>query len=160
MLLRRATIFLRTAIISGVLSSMSVAFIPLRRLVKSSVSECLLIIIASVFWGGLLLEQIFLWRAHELRGIMQEKGVRLKRLAKARPGITTFRSNREATLADAGVILFAMLMLITSVVNMDANWSIPICLALFLASFHLHCIFNGKTYRYVKVIHRKKRGKR
>lgn len=110
--------------------------------VKKSISY----IIASVFWVGIIGEQIFFWICNHLR-----KRIEIKRSEISYSngiGIISFFKNPNAVVADivmfASVLVFA-LMLIFKVVE---QWAVVLCLSIIFLSFNLHSFLNGKNYIY------------
>ncbi len=108
-------------------------------------------VMSALFWLSLAAQcaVTVLWR--NLRAGMIKKGARSKKLENAEIGVISFLKNREAVITDA--ILFASALYFASVVifRAQSGWMIISSLCLVFLSFSLHCILNGRNYRYYKV---------
>lgn len=112
------------------------------------------IILSASFWGGLIAEQVFIWLADRLR--KRELSKNVKETEKHRVGIASFCKTKAGTVSD---IVFAV-SFITFVVLFIGGWGISfaqyLCLFLIVLSFRVHCIANGKNYRYILYLQKRR----
>ncbi len=121
----------------------------------------LIYIIASGFWLSLILEIILVVLTTFKRKELEEKGYKAKSLRDAQAGIVSFFKNFEASIAD--VILFICAISTVVIVRSQTNTQaiIIVDFSLLFLTFNLHCILNGKNYRYIKSLNQyKKRSKK
>lgn len=160
MILRRATCYLRLSVTFAVLSSVAFACIPICNAFGEDTEQAMIIVIASIFWGGLILEQVFFWMANFHRKKIQKRTTRKKLPTKRFAGALTFWSNVEARVCDVllGVSLVSTFTLM--ILGVQDDWLVMTSLTLLLSSFNLHCLFNGRTYGYVKAFNQIKKEQR
>ncbi len=105
------------------------------------------IIIALLFWGGLLSELI-------LVGVtsFDRKCVKLnKNQKKMKIGLISFIKTPVGRIADILFLISAMIFMIQLCLNVsDVKSVIPVLSVLYL-SFHMHCLYNGINYRILRV---------
>ncbi len=113
------------------------------------------IAIPIVFWGGLLCEQFFFWNAVRLiKIICQNSNLQFRRIS-SRIGVLEFSKTTEGFIADlllATSFIVTVLCIIFPTIIEALQY---ITFFLFVLSFRLHCIFNGKNYRYKKLLIRR-----
>lgn len=99
-----------------------------------------------LFWAGLLLGVLFWALAYgKCRASEGYKKIR----AKSRPGFIAFFSNKPAIAADALLALSLVLTVVSVFVRI--NYILSLCsLFILLFTFHMHYLFNGRVYKYIK----------
>lgn len=119
-----------------------------------SVSIPLICITEVIFWGCMVAGYALLAMINKSR---KSKIKGKQTLKKAKPGVICFFSNRFA-------IVFDMIMGLSFVLTI-IFWIFPVLncavietFAVFLFSLHMHSIFNGVNYKYIKSISDKKEG--
>lgn len=65
-------------------------------------------------------------------------------------GVISFFKNREAMAADILLFMSAASIVVMVWLGYDQQWVVLLCISLLFLSFSLHCIYNGKNYRYKK----------
>lgn len=158
-MLQRTTYLLKVSIGCIILSSLAFACIPLCSSAESSFGKACSIIIACVFWGGLILGQVFFWRANEGRKSIQQRAFKSRRLKNASIGLVTFGTSKEAKICDITFVISLFASIAFNFFKVRLNWLVIFSLAVLILSFNLHCILNGKTYRYIKVFHLAKKNR-
>ena len=106
--------------------------------------------IGVLFWCTVLLLLIFLILESWERRRMEKKKCK-KRL----PGILRFFSCKEAVVAEISIIVFAALLVVAAILQIEAYAAKLVCLVLLLISFMLHCVFNGKNHEFYKQLLKK-----
>ena len=107
-------------------------------------------ITVSVFWSTLLVEIVFVLLSSGERKKCEKSVYRNKAQETRLPGIITFISNTEAVTADILSLLFAGVVICLKWLRIINVWVIITSVSILFLSFNLHCIFNGKNYRYLK----------
>ena len=151
-LFRRFNRLFWLAIICCALSGMVLCCIPFINLNGSSTQKTNLYIFGGLFWIGIILEQLFFWRTNSLRKKAEgENGENTYSLSsKSRIGIFSFFQNIEAIICDIVLILSAVLVVLSVVLQIKEQWLIIVSIVLLFLSLNLHCFFNGKNYLYKK----------
>lgn len=143
---------LRLAIVCSVISSGAVLISMLD--VDGTQKLFFAILASSLFWGGLIAEQMCVWNANKLRKNI-ESGSSVRKV-RGWPGVCSFFKTESGFLAD---VLF-ILSLITYIVLAIGNWGVNVAQYIFIfllvLSFRLHCILNGKNFRYKKILAKRK----
>ena len=120
---------------------------------KDAAEQALIYSASSIFWAGLILEQIFIWMANAKRKKTADKN---EKKDKSRPGIISFFKTRLGKISDIVFILSFITYIIMLVTEVGIDFSQYVILFLIVLSFRFHCISNGKNYIYRQEI--KKRG--
>lgn len=92
-----------------------------------------------LFWGGLILAVVFT--------ILINKTANQKN-SNNKSGIITFFSNKTAAIFDVTMIISSIIFVIILIVNSMSNVAIVV-FSIFIFSFEMHCVFNGKNYKYI-----------
>lgn len=152
-MLQRTTNLLKLSIGCVVASSLAFLCIPICSSIEGIPGKAFSIIVATVFWGGLILEQVFFWRANDGRKNIQQRAFKSRRLKNASVGLVTFGTSREARICDIAFAVSLVTSIAFNFLRIQIDWLVILSLAVLLLSFNLHCILNGKTYRYIKAFH-------
>lgn len=143
---------LRVAIICSLISSVSLLFSMLD--VNDSKDFVFKIFASSLFWIGLIAEQIFIWKVNKFRKNMESK-LSVRKI-QGLPGICSFFKTESGFIADIVLILSFITCIVLAIGNWGVNVTQYIFIFLLVLSFRLHCILNGKNFRYKKIIAKRK----
>ncbi len=113
-----------------------------------------LLIFGVLFWVGLALEQIFFWRSWKL---MKEVDCKRKKRLKGRVGILSIGATTEGFAADIVFALALLTFILCEIVKFEESVLQYLLICVIVLSFRMHCILNGKNYRYRKI--NKKKGR-
>jgi len=112
------------------------------------------VILSTLFWGGLIAEQVFIWLADRLR--KQELPKNLKSKKRQRVGIASFCETKVGIATDVVFVISLMIYIVLFV----GDWGVLVvqyvCLFLIVLSFRVHCIANGKNYRYILYLQKRR----
>lgn len=152
MLVKRTITFFRLSMLSMLAATIGLACIPVLS-EFTALSYCA----AAVFWLGVIFQQVFFWIGNAGRKKMEQKVFRVKRGGKGALGIICFGSNRKATICDC--VMFASIIAVVLEIAFSAkqDWLIMISLVALFLSFNLHCVLNGKNYRYFSAFYNHKK---
>ncbi len=134
----------------AVLEFVLILCVPLVNLDGSSAQKTGAYILAALFWICIAIEGIFVHLSTQERRWMERRGFRNRALKHSPAGVISFFKNLEATVVDA--VLFASVILVVILVwtQVKTGWMIMAGISVLFLSFNLHCILNGKNYRYLK----------
>ncbi len=145
----KCRLYSRISLIFSVISSLPILFCIMNP--QSDKDEKTLVFIASsVFWAGLIAEQVFIWMANFQRKKLSENK------KSAYPGIISFFKTKPGKVSDIVLIVSVTVFIIMSAAKISVNVGQFILLFLIVLSFRFHCITNGKNYSYKS--EKKKRG--
>lgn len=111
-----------------------------------NINKVFVFLIPLIFWVGLFFEQLFFWQANALRKKIEDTGQ--FRRARGRPGIISFLRSEWGFIADLTLTVSLIVYLVLWAGNWGKNIIQFIILFFIVLSFRLHCIVNGKTFRY------------
>lgn len=106
-------------------------------------------ILAGVFWLAIIAECI-LFRICTIERMKYEKIYKIQHRQKLPIGLITFISNAEAVIADTVLLFSALSLTAIAIFQIRSNWFILLVIVLLFLSLNLHCILNGRNYRYYK----------
>jgi len=135
--------FLYSSLLCSLISSMAVLLcVP----AEISKSEMYVNFIPIVFWIGTILEQLFMWNAN----ITYKRLVRIDDTPKDndRIGIISIGKTRLGKIADLAFVISIIVFLILYIGRWGKENIQFILLFFIIFSFRVHCITNGKNYRY------------
>lgn len=115
-------------------------------------------VVATVFCLSIILEQVFFWIGNASRKQMERKVFHMRRFGDHGPGIISFSSNRIATICDWIMLASFITVVLEIVFPAKHEWLVMVSLAVLFLSFNLHCILNGKNYKYLVAYHKHKKG--
>lgn len=107
-------------------------------------------IIASCFWCCITAECVFIYLTAKIRKSLSKKDFHSRTLKYAYPGVFSFFKNKEAIIVDIVLYASAIILMIIVWVRVKNEWMVMINYSVFFLAFNLHCILNGKNYRYLK----------
>ena len=141
---------LRLAILFSVLSSLSLLAGILTNDYKST--QAIRIICGMFFWGCLVLEQVFFWRADRMMKAADGKQAARTR---GKPGILALPTDPVGKIVDGAFLLFLIVLLVCMLFQWGETVLQYVCVCILVLSFRLHCFLDGKNYRYIKIQKRK-----
>lgn len=134
--------------------TMSVDENSLLRIEREPVNIPLICITVIIFWVCMIAGYVLLAKINKSR---KSKIKNKQTFKKTKPGIICFFSNRFALVFDLMMGISFVLMIIFSIVPV-LNCAVIETFAVFLFSLHMHSVFNGVNYKYIKSISDKKEG--
>lgn len=141
--------------LSMICSCVSSAAILLCIFAERSKSAIYLILIPTLFWVGLIVEQCLFWITNSvLRKIIKTNNVRR---IYSRAGIISPFQTQLGTVADYTFIMSLILFVIFFMAEWGKDSFQFVLLFLIVSSFRIHCIANGKNYFY-KIYFLRRRG--
>ena len=144
--------YLNITIVFSVISSLSV-IIPMFKF-SDEKNSVINIVGPLVFWIGLALEQFCIWKANALR--KQILIARTNRRNNYGIGLISFMKTELGFFCDLCLAISVIVYLILCIGKWGLNITQYIFLFLIVLSFRLHCIANGKNYRYKKFLAKRK----
>ncbi|MBE6808055.1 MAG: hypothetical protein E7524_01155 [Ruminococcaceae bacterium] len=124
----------------------SVSFIAAILEGETLTSRIIKILCALLFWSGLAVEQIFMWKANKRR--LKIESIVSGRRITGMSGIFSFLKTEFGFFTDATLAISLITYIVLVIGNWGENVAQYIFLFLIVLSFRLHCIANGKNYRY------------
>lgn len=120
------------------------------------IQKTLAYIIAFLFWISIIFE-IVLVRLSDKERRKSGKRFYIRRKINQSPiGMFSFFKNKEAIVVDIIFIISIVSIVIIICMHAKASWIIISVVSIFILSFNLHCILNGRNYRYLKELKNKK----
>lgn len=107
-----------------------------------------------VFWIGLIAEQFFIWKANSIR--KQIEASVGKRRIHMKPGIISFLQTEAGAITDIVMAISFIVLVILMALGTGEKAIQYIFIFLLVLSFRLHCILNGKNFRYKKFLAKRK----
>ena len=150
--LKKARLFIVTTVASAALSSLSLSLIPIISQLDKERQTVVLYVLATVFWGNLLLtiigtyytqKSLFGVRRQLIRGYIRKH---------QRVGIVSFSKDWKMLIV-YGVTIIGMLLIISDIIwgYTPETIMLPI-LSITMFLFIVHCIVDGKYYKAYKLI--------
>lgn len=141
------------SIVLSVISSLSLLSILF--LHKSELLDSILkVVFPIVFWLGLIGEQFFIWKSNSIRKMIENS----EKFPKSRSGIglISFFKSEAGLVADVALIISFITLLILMLLGIGESVVQYLFIFLLVLSFRLHCILNGKNFRYKKYLAKRK----
>lgn len=148
----RIKVYFSISVVSAVVSSLQPLCIPFVSLDGTSFQKRAAYILAAVFWLSLMLELCMVWMCSSERKRLEHKKVGFGALLRARRGAISFAKTLPGTVADAVMLLSLIAVVITVWTETHSQWLILVLVSVLCLSFQLHCLMNGKNYRYIKLL--------
>lgn len=146
---RKTRLSIAASIVSSI-SILGIAFIG-----KELAFEKLIqIIFPIIFWVGTIIEQAMIWSANSIRNKLETEG-RLRRI-RGKPGVLSILQTEEGAITDLILILSVIAFVILLLFGIGKGFVQYLFISLIVLSFRLHCIFNGKNFRYKKYLAKRK----
>lgn len=140
------------SVLLAVIPTVLILCIPLVSLEGSGPQKAGAYIMAAAFWLCVILELRMVRMCNSERRRLERRKVRSRMLTQAGPGVISFMKTREGLVAD--VIMFASLIAVIAIAwtQVKSQWLILSCVSVLYLSFNMHCLLNGKNYRYIKLL--------
>lgn len=151
--IRDFNLFVTLSIVFSVVSSASIIaciFIG----TNEATNKILRLVFPIVFWFALIAEQVFIWRANSLRKYFEATGK--KRRIRMNPGIVSILQTEAGAIADIVFAVSLVVFVILMATGIGEKAIQYIFIFLLVLSFRLHCILNGKNFRYKKFLAKRK----
>lgn len=143
--------------ISGIgclVAGLSLLFIPMVDLEGTPAQKIFALILAILFWIGLIAEIVFFVLADKQCNMIEDRLIKegSKSFKGTKIGVISFFTCKEAMVADVltGLSLIAIILMI--ILKVTNDWLFVIVAVIFFFSFNLHCFLNGRNYKYIKEI--------
>lgn len=140
------------SILLAVIPAVLILCIPLVSLEGTGALKIGAYIMAAAFWLCVILELWMTRMCSSERRWLERRKVRSRSLAQANPGVVSFLKTREGMIAD--IVMFASLIAVIVIAwtQVKNQWLILGCVSVLYLSFNMHCLLNGKNYRYIKLL--------
>ena len=109
-------------------------------------------ILSALFWTSILAEIFFVISASKIRKRIKHQTHEKDADMHLLPGIISFFKNPEAIICDVILFISIIGIIIIIALNVKTKWIIMSGVLTLFISFNLHCILNGKNYRYLKLL--------
>lgn len=109
-------------------------------------------IMAAAFWLCILLELWMTRICSSKRRRLEQREVRSRLLAKSNPGVISFLKTREGMIADITMFASLIAVIVITWTQVKSQWLVLGCVSVLYLSFNMHCLLNGKNYRYIKLL--------
>jgi len=107
-------------------------------------------VIAALFWITIIGLVISTIKTTQYRKQLQERGYRLRGIRHSPIGVFSFFKNKEAAIMDIVLFVSAVSVAILAWTHVAIGLLILSCISLLFFSFNMHCVLNGRNYRYYK----------
>lgn len=142
--------WLCASIASFLLLSISFLLMPVESKSATQGISIISLIAGVLFWLSIILgivTQAVL--SHRIKSWLASNHVRRGRIVK-KVGIISFFKNSFGIASDVAMIIGLICLVISVIVTHGIGFTCYVFLSLFVFSFSMHCIFNGKTYYVIK----------
>lgn len=136
----------------------AIFFVPLVKSDGTAAQRWGLYVVAALFWAGLIGQMVNIRLTTRARKRLQEKRLQSCRFDSVPVGVLAFRQNVEGLLADGLLAAVIVLFVVGSICRVRGAWFTIVLVGAALFLFQLHCIFNGRNYRALKVYQFKNKG--
>lgn len=128
--------------------------IPFVSVEGNSIQRIMAYVVAMFFWLAVISEIIIARQSSKIRAKMERRIYRNKQIRLSSVGILSFFKNKEAMMAD--VLLFVSVVVLGIVIwaKIVTTWIIICVVSILILSFNMHCILNGRNYRYIKALNK------
>lgn len=154
MTLRRFSLYLNLSFVFPCIGSLLFLCIPLVDTAGSQAQKIGAFLLAVLFWICITLEIFFTFRCKRERRYLERRHYRRRWMRHMYPGVISFFKNFEATVADIALFVTAVLTVIFNWIRLSSTLISIGCMAILFLSFNLHCLLNGKNYRYKKAFYK------
>lgn len=143
--------FVIAEMVAAAVGTVALVFVPVVSFDGSMAARVGAYMVASAFWFSVAAALGLIALASKARKELEEKQPS-KTISEAQPGVFAFRRNREGLIADLVFVIAALVCAGLILFRVRTGWSVIIVVSILFLSFQLHCIFNGKNYRYIKAL--------
>lgn len=142
--------WLTASIISFLLLSISFLLMPIESKNASDEVSIISILAGALFWisivCGIATQAVL---SHRIKSWLASNRIRSGRLVR-KCGLISFFKNPFAVVADIAMIVGLIGLVITVILTHGIGYVCYVFLALFVFSFTMHCILNGKTFYVIE----------
>lgn len=107
--------------------------------------------VAGAFWGGLILEQVFLKKCRKERELAERHTRRRRKIKEITSQKKKPFQTREAKLASGIFLAAALAIALLAIFQVQSTWAVILSVGVFFLSFNLYFVFNGKNFQYMKL---------
>lgn len=151
--IKKFSLFINLSIIASIISSVSImACVFLGK--SDNADQTIKIIFPLVFWIGLLIEQYFIWNANSFRKKLESEG-KLRRI-RGKPGAVSILQTEEGAVTDLILVISLIVFVILLLFGIGKGFPQYLFIFFVVLSFRMHCILNGKNFRYKKYLAKRK----
>lgn len=140
------------SILLAVIPAVLILCIPSVSLEGTSAQKIGAYIMAAAFWLCILLELWMTRICSSKRRRLEQREVRSRLLAKSNPGVISFLKTREGMIADITMFASLIAVIVITRTQVKSQWLVLSCVSVLYLSFNMHCLLNGKNYRYIKLL--------
>lgn len=142
---RQHFVFFWFAVVCSVISSLSLLAAVLVN--NEGKYKAILMAFGFIAWIGLILEQVFFWKANQfMKKAMRKEKYRIV----GRVGILSVFGCIEGLIADIVFFVSVIAFIVCAATGYGVDFIQYICICLIVLSFRLHCFLNGRNYKYIK----------
>ncbi len=139
-------------IMLAVIPAVLILCIPLVSLDGSQAQKIGAYILAAGFWLSIILELLMTLICSSKRKKLEQQKTKDKALSKSKSGVISFFKTPEGKIADLAMIISFVAVIVIICMQVKSQWLILGCVSVLYLSFNMHCLLNGKNYRYIKLI--------
>lgn len=150
----RIKVYFLISVVAVAVSSLQILCIPFVSLDGTSFQKTTAYILATVFWLCFILELCMIRMCTSERKWLEHKKIRFRALLQARHGLISFAKTIPGTVADVVMFLSLIAVIIAAWTKIQSQWLVLALVTVLYLSFHLHCLMNGKNYRYIKLLNK------
>ena len=152
-MLAKAKRYFKLCVCSIFLGSLQIALIPLVSYGQSIKQNIISYAISGCLWFFHIVGYIFLRKTQYYRRIAQRRSSlgRLRRYT-LNIGLLNFNTSLEAVIFDGLAILSLIATILTSIFWNETKFAVSISAALFVFTFQMRCILNGRIYIDLKTL--------
>lgn len=154
MTLRRFNLYLNLSFAFPCVSFLLFLCIPLVDTAGSQLQKVGAYLLATFFWICTALEIFFTFKCKKERLVLQRKVYRRRWMGYMYPGVISFFKNSESTVADIVLFVTTIMTVIFIWIRLSSALISIGCMAILFLSFNMHCLLNGKNYRYKKALYK------
>lgn len=140
------------SILLAAISAVLILCIPLVSLEGTGIQKIGAYIIAAAFWLCVILELWMTRLCSSERKWLERRKVRSRSLSQANHGVISFLKTREGMISDIVMFVSLIAVIVIAWTQAKNQWLILSCVSVLYFSFNMHCLLNGKNYRYIKLL--------
>lgn len=147
------TRLLKSSILCSFISSISIlSCIFIERNDKANL--VIKIVFPLIFWLGLFGEQFLFWKSNSIRKKILKASN--QRCLNSKIGLISISQNHYGTAADIVFAVSFIALLLFTIFGIGKQTAQYIIIFLLVLSFRLHCILNGKNFKYINYFKKRK----
>lgn len=151
MVSQKFVLYFKLTVIAACMSFLALLCVPFTTTDGGGMSKVFVYIVAGTFWGGLILEQVFLKGCRRERQLAERRRIRRRKRKENVSQKKKLFQNREAKII-AGVFVMATLAIVLLIFfQVQSTWAVILSVGVFFLSFNLYFVFNGRNFQYMKL---------